>query len=125
MDIVLGQSIVEGAREHGVENSTRERERHVEKGAEGANDGCGEAAQSGEQGEEANQDFNNRGNQSNNVGNEHPFCSCLVCGEAIAELWTKELVHAGIVQAPDFDWIEPEFIGVRRAVGDIVRRRAV
>lgn len=120
MDIVLCESGVECSRKDRIEDGACKRERYVEEGADNTNE-CGrKATQTGEQGGEADENLEDGGDQCDHVGDKHPLRGRFVCGQAIAKLCTEELVDAGVVQAPDFDRVEPKLICMWRAKSDVV-----
>ena len=120
MNIVFRESVVECSRKNGIEDGARERECYVEEGADSTDDGGCQATQPGEQGEEADENLEDSGGQGDDVGNKHPLRCRFVGRQTTTELWAEELVDAGVVQAPNFDRVEPELVCMGRAKGDIV-----
>ena len=118
MNAVFLQRGVEGAGEGGVEDCGGKGKADDEEAADCADNRGGDAAKAGEEREEADEDFGDRADQSNDVGDEHPLGHGFIGGKACAELFAEELVDARVVEAPDGDGIEPEFVRVRGAVGD-------
>ena len=120
VDVVFVEGGVEGACEGGVEDGGRKAEGDDEERGDARYDCRGQAAQPGEQREEADEDLDYGGYECHDVADEHPFRDGFVGGEAGAELFAEELVDARVVQAPDFDGVEPEFVRVWAAEVDMV-----
>ena len=116
MDIVFREGGVECADEGCVEDCRRESESDDEEGRDGGDDRSGYAAETGEEREETDEDFNDSGDQGDDVGDEHPFSDDAVGVESVAEGGREEGFDVAVVEAPDGDGVEPEFIGVRGAV---------
>ena len=120
MDVVFIEGSVEGACKGGVEDGGGEGESDDEEGGDAGDDCGGEAAEAGEEGEETDEDLDDGADYCDEVADEHPFCDGFVGIEAVAELLAEEFVHARVVEAPHFDGVEPEFVGVRTAVIHVV-----
>lgn len=108
VDVVFRQGVVEGAHEGGVQDRGGEGEGHDEGAADEAHDRGRQAAEAAEQGEEADDDFDGGGDHGDDVGYVHPFRDGFVDFEAVVELLAEDLVGLGLVEAPDFDRVEPE-----------------
>ena len=116
VDIVFFQGAVECANKGGVEDCACEGERDDEEGGDGGDDGGGYASQAGEESEEADANFDDGGDESDEVGDEHPFGDNAVGVEAVAEGGREELFDVAVVETPDCDGVEPEFVFMRGAV---------
>ena len=116
MNVVFREGGIEGADEGGVEDCRREGESDDEEGRDGGDDCSSYAAEAGEEREETDEDFNDGGDQGDDVGDEHPFSDDAVGVESVAEGGGEEGFDIAVVEAPDCDRVEPEFVGVRGAV---------
>ena len=115
VDVVFFEGAVECANKGGVEDCACEGERDDEEGGDGGDDGGGYTSQAGEESKEADANFDDGGDESDEVGNEHPFGDNAVGVEAIAEGGGEELFDVAVVEAPDCDRVEPEFVFMRGA----------
>lgn len=120
VDVVFRQRVVEGARQRGVEDRGREGEGEEEEGADGRDDGRREATEAGEKRQDADEDLGDGADERDEVGDEHPFRNDPIRVQAVTELFTEQLVNAGVIETPYVDRIEPELVRVWRAVGDVV-----
>lgn len=120
VDVILVQGGVETPGEGGIQNGGRQGKREDEETRHDRHDGGEQAAQTTEEGEKTDEDLDDGGDERDHVGDEHPLGHGAVGVEPGFQLLAEELVHAGVVQPPDVDRVEPELVRVRGAEGHVV-----
>lgn len=69
-------------------------------------------------GEDTDDQFDNGGDKCDDIGDEHPLGDILVEVQRLAQATRKAILHAGLLQIPDLDRVEPELSLGLRALRD-------